>query len=316
MPQSPNKLLAALPGREYRRMRPLLRTLSLPAEAALPHCGQTRVYFPGTGLCSIINRMADGSVIEVACVGSEGLVGLNALNGEFPADRNGFVQVGDGTVEYIPLMLFERELARDGELREVVDSYCHSFLEAMIQAVACNRLHTFQERCARWLLSAHDRLGRARFELKTRFLARAMGAKNSEVSAVLANLEQLGVIRHDPVSVTVIDAVGLRRLACRCYDAMKRGYTLAVRLAEKQQRPAAPDIGARILPMRPGVAACTLCGSSAKVPHKNGHDCILALDAEIVALTHRSHTLRKYRAQLLANRAQMFRDILKRSGSS
>lgn len=317
MSQSPNKLLAALPGREYRRMRPLLRTISLPAEAALPHCGQTRVYFPGTGMCSIINRMADGSVIEVACVGNEGLVGLSALAGEFLTERNGFVQVGDGTVQYMPLMLFEREIARTVELRELVDSHCHSFLETMIQSVACNRLHTFQERCARWLLSAHDRLGRVQFELKTRFLARALGAKNSEAGAVLVNLERLGVITHDATSVTVLDAVGLRRLACRCYDAMKRGYTLAVPLASSKERlPVARDTGAKVLLMRPGVVPCTLCGSSAKVPHKSGHDCILALDEEIGTLTRRTHTLRKYRAQLLANRAQLFRDILKRSQSS
>lgn len=76
MSQSGNKLLAALPAREYQRLRPLMRTLYLPAEAALPHCGQTRVYFPLTGLCSIIDKMADGAGIEVACIGSEGVVGF------------------------------------------------------------------------------------------------------------------------------------------------------------------------------------------------------------------------------------------------
>ena len=177
MSQSANKLLAALPRRDYQRLRPLLRTLHLPAETGLPHCGQTRVYFPGTGLCSIINKMADGSGIEVACIGNEGVVGLNALAGESPAERNGFVQVADGTVEYMPAVFFERELARNGRFREVVDRFCHSFLETVIQAVACNRLHTTEQRCCRWLLSVHDRIGRGRFELKVRFLARAMGVE-------------------------------------------------------------------------------------------------------------------------------------------
>ena len=316
MPQSPNNVLAALPAGEYRRIRPLLRTLSLSAEAPLPHCGATRVYFPGSGLCSIMNRMADGSVIEIACVGKEGLIGLSALAGEFPAERNGFVQVGDGTVQYMPLTLFERELARNGTLRGVVDRFCHAFLETMVQSVACNRLHTFQERCARWLLSAHDRLGRARFELKARFLARAMGTKTADVAGVLANLEKLGVIRYDDTSVTILDAVGLRRLACRCYEVMRRGYTLAVPVARKPPDKEASDARARILPMRAVAGTCTLCGSTARVPHKNGHDCIVALDEEIAALLHKMHTLRKYRAQLLASRAQMFRDILKRSRSS
>jgi CRP-like cAMP-binding protein len=311
MSQSANKLLAALPRREYERLRPLLRTVHLPAEAGLPHCGQTRVYFPGTGLCSIINRMADGSGIEVACIGSEGVVGLSALAGDSPAERNGFVQVADGTVEYLPAVFFERELARNGRFREVVDRFCHSFLGTVIQAVACNRLHTTDERCCRWLLSVHDRLGRGRFELKVRFLARAMGVKNSEVAAILASLEEQGLVQHDGQSITILDPIGLRRLACGCYAAMKRTYTAGI--AGEKPHEVLPLKVARVLRMRPGGNACTLCGSSTGVPHTNSHACILALDEEIAGLIQRTHTLRKYRAQLLADRAQLYRNILKRS---
>jgi CRP-like cAMP-binding protein len=312
MSQSANKLLAALPPREYQRLRPLLRTLHLPAESALPHCGQTRVYFPGTGLCSIINKMADGSGIEVACIGSEGVVGLHWLAGEAPSDRNGFVQVGDGSVQYIPGVLFDREMARNGRFRELIDTFSHSFLEMMIQAVACNRLHTTEERCCRWVLSVHDRLGRGRFELKLRFLARAMGVKNSEVAPIVTSLEEHGLIRHDGSSITILDTIGLRRRACRCYDAMKRNYTLERLVAEPKT--VASAFAAKILPMRPGLSGgCTLCGSTTRLPHKNGHECILALDEEIAGLVQRTHTLRKYRAQLMANRAQLYRDILKRS---
>jgi CRP-like cAMP-binding protein len=310
MSQSDNKLLAALPRRDYRRLRPLLRTLHLPAETGLPHCGQTRVYFPETGLCSIINKMADGSGIEVACIGSEGVVGLNALAGESPDERNGFVQVADGTVQYMPAVFFERELARNGRFREAVDRFCQSFLETVIQAVACNRLHATEERCCRWLLSAHDRIGRGRFELKVRFLARAMGVRNSEVAAILASLEEQGLVSHDGQSITILDTIGLRRLACGCYEAMKRGY--APGAAEKPTI-AVPQPSARVLQMRTGAGACTQCGSSTRVPHLNGHACILALDEEIASLVQKTHTLRKYRAQLLANRAQLYRDILKRS---
>jgi hypothetical protein len=314
--QSTNKLLAALPARDYARIRPLLRNVTLPAEAALPHCGQTRVYFPATGLCSIINSMADGSAIEVACVGNEGIVGLDSLTLQCPKGRNSFVQVGDGTTQYMPLVLFEHEMARKGEFAAIVDGYCHMFLQMVIHSIACNRLHSFEERCCRWLLSAHARLGRARFELKPRFLARAMGGKNSEVAAVLKSLDDMSIIRHDALSVTIVDSVGLRRLACRCHET--HGFINARRFtaAEDPKPVGHRNGGARILPMRPGVGACTLCGLSTNAPHKNAHDCILALDEEIAASTRRTHTLRKYRAQMLASRAQMFRDILKRSRSS
>ncbi len=314
MSQSANKLLAALPSRDYQRLRPVLRTVHLAAETSLPHCGQTRVYFPGTGLCSIINKMADGSGIEVACIGNEGVVGLNALSGDTPLERNGFVQVADGTVEYIPAVLFERELARNGRFREVVDRFCHSFLETVIQAVACNRLHTTDQRCCRWLLSVHDRLGRGRFELKVRFLARAMGVRNSEVATILASLQDQGLVQHDGLSITILDTIALRRLACGCYDAMKRAYATAVPVEEP--RVAQPAATARVLRIRPGAGACTLCGSTTSIPHANSHACILALDKEISGLIRRTHTLRKYRAQLLATRAQQYRNILKRSAGS
>ena len=311
MPQSANKLLAALPRREYQRLQPLLRTLHLSAETGLPHCGQTRVYFPGTGLCSIINKMADGSGIEVACIGSEGIVGLNALAGESPAERNGSVQVADGTVEDMPAVFFERERARSGHFREAVDRFCHSFLETVIQAVACNRLHTTDERCCRWLLSVHDRIGRGRFELKARFLARAMGVRNSEVSAILASLEEQGLVAYDGQSITIVDAIGLRRLTCSCYAAMKRAY--APDAAAERPATAVPGPTARLLRMRPGAGACPLCGLSTHVPHLNGHAFTLELDEGVAVSIQKTHTLRKYRAQLLANRAQLYRDILKRS---
>ena len=313
MPQSANKLLAAIPRRDYQRLRPLLRTLELPAETALPHCGQTRVYFPGTGLCSIISKMADGSGIEVACVGNEGVVGLNALTGEEPEERNGFVQVGNGTVQYLPAVLFERELARNGRFREIVDRFCQSFLETVIQAVACNRLHTTEERCCKWLLGAHERIGRGRFELKVRFLARAMGVKNSEIAAIFSKMEAQGLIFHDGDSITILDPIGLRRHACGCYRAMKRAYAPPAETDKPPKQAGDTAQSARILKMRPAGGACTLCGSSTNVPHTNGHACILALDEEIAGLIQRTHTLRKYRAQLLANRAQLYRDILKRS---
>jgi hypothetical protein len=259
--------------------------------------------------------MSDGCDIEVACVGNEGIVGLDSLTLQCPQGRNSFIEVGDGTTQYMPLVLFEYEMARNGGLAAIVDGYCHVFLQMVIQSIACNRLHSFQERCCRWLLSTHTRLGRARFELKPRFLARAMGAKNSEVTAVLTTLAGMGVIRHDTRSVTIVDAVGLKRLACRCHESHgidARSFTVS-----EAPKPVAPrEGGARVLPMRPGVGACTLCGLSTNAPHKDAHDCILALDEEIAASTRRTHTLRKYRAQLLANRAQMFRDILTRSRSS
>ena len=139
-----------------------------------------------------------------------------------------------------------------------------------------------------------------------------MGVRNSEVAAILASLEEQGLVSHDDQSITILDAIGLRRLACGCYSAMKRAY-MPEPAVEKAKDPAAWPRQRPSAAHAAGRGACTLCGSSTRVPHRNGHACILALDEEIAGLIQKTHTLRKYRAQLLANRAQLYRDILKRS---
>lgn len=316
-PHSPNRLLASLPRPDYARLLPHLRTMRLTNDAALPHCGETRVYFPGTGLCSITNTMSDGALIEIASVGNEGVVGLTTLTGESPDRSHTFLHVGEGTAQWMPLLLFERELSREGTLRELVDRYCRIFLESMIQAVACNRLHSLTERCARWLLTTHHRLGRAKFEMGQGTLARVLGVKASELAAVVMKFEQLGLIKQEERTFTIFDDVGLKRLTCPCYHALKRGYIDAQpadesKLEEKSQPFAAQP--AKILAIRPlGETTCMLCGSAKRLPHKSDHECILALDEEIKSLFARMKSLRKTRANMLSRRLEMYRSFLKNS---
>ena len=117
-------------------------------------------------------------------------------------------------------------------------------------------------------------LGRGRFELKARFLARAMGVRNSEVAAILALLEEQGLVTYDGQSITILDAIGLRRLTCSCYAAMKRAY--APDLLPRSSRPPCRGRRPRCCVCGRAAGACTLCGSSTHVPHQNGHACILA----------------------------------------
>lgn len=317
-PQSPNKLLAALPREDYTRLLPHLRTVRLSNDATLPHCGETRVYFPGTGLCSITNSMSDGALIEIASVGNEGVVGLTTLSGESPDRRHTFLHVGEGTAQWMPLVLFESELLHEGALRELVDRYCRIFLESMIQAVACNRLHSLTERCARWLLTTHHRLGRAKFEMGPNTLARVLGVKASELVSVVMKFEQLGLIKQEPLAFTIFDEVGLKRLTCPCFHALKRGYAEAQPAGEAkpEQKPESSVIQpAKILAIRPpGETTCMLCGSAKRLPHKSSHECIVALDEEIQGLFARVKSLRKTRANMLSRRIEMYRSFLKNSG--
>lgn len=321
-PHSPNKLLAALSPREYGKLLPILRTVRLASDAPLPHCGDIRVYFPGTGMCSMTSSMADGALIEIAAVGNEGLVGLPTLTGEISPRRHRFIQIADGTAQWMPLIVFERELMRGGALRELVDRFSRVFLETMIQAAACNRLHNLTERCARWLLTTHDRVGRAKFELAPDTLARVLGVKPARLEPVIIRFERMDFIKQDSHSLTIFDAVGLKRLTCSCYHTLKRGYTEAQPTeaqpgdeAKLDKRRVALAQRAKVLVMRaPSDTACMLCGCTNRLPHKSDHECILALDDEIKGMLNQMKTLRKTRTNLLARRLSMYRSFLKNSG--
>jgi hypothetical protein len=101
--QSSNRLLAALPADEYRRLMPELHTIHLRNGEGLPHCGETRVYFPERGICSVANVMDDGRMIEIATVGSEGVVGMSVLAGLHQLTRNSYMQIGDGCARFMLL---------------------------------------------------------------------------------------------------------------------------------------------------------------------------------------------------------------------
>lgn len=309
-PQSPNKLLASLPREHYARLLPDLRTVRLANDAPLPHCGETRVYFPGTGLCSITSSMTDGALIEIASVGNEGLVGLTTLTGEAPR-RHTFLHVGEGTAQWMPLVLFERQLAQEEGMRQLVDRFTRIFLETMIQAVACNRLHSLPERCARWLLTTHDRLGRAKFEMGPRTLGRVLGVKPGAIEPIVMNFERLGLISQNRQTFTIFDAVGLKRLACRCYESLKRGYT-EVNAQTPETSPLPPSETAKIIRMRPaGDTGCMLCGLTVHLPHKSSHECLVALDQELEQMFKRMQSLRTMRKTLLMQRLSMYRSFLK-----
>src|SRR5437762_3342412 len=188
--QSGNKLLAALPAVDYRRILPELRTIHVAAGDKLGECGATRVYFPCSGICSVRSEMEDGRRIEVAAVGNEGLVGFASITGDIPLKRS-FVQMTDGFAQYMPLASFEREIARGGPLSMQVERFSRVFLEFAIQLAACNRLHSLQERYCRWLLMTSDRAQRPRVALKPVQVAGALGAKRQDLAVVTKTLQNL-----------------------------------------------------------------------------------------------------------------------------
>jgi hypothetical protein len=297
--RSRNKLLASLSSQEYQRIAPHLRRVRVAAETPLPHCGDTRVYFPGMASTSILTEMSDGAMIEVASFGNEGVVGLPVL-GTLPAvGARKYIQIGDGIVEYIPLPVFLRLLG-DSEFARVLENYSRSFLKSMMQLAACNGRHPLRARCVRWILTTRDRLGRARFELTQPFLASVLGAKQKAVHNVMSALAGNQLLAYDSSSVTVLDPIGLKRHACSCYGGLKHAVHAAEsqHAVDKSQRPRPAQRG-NVVQMR-SLNVCTVCGLAATPSHITHADCLHAIDKEIRSLLTRTRTLTNQRALITA----------------
>jgi CRP-like cAMP-binding protein len=180
------------------------------------------VYFPLQSVVSILTRAQGTSGVEVATIGNEGLVGISLAWGAAELNSAEVLQVQvPGPALRIPAATFTAELARDSDLAGVVRRYTQAFVTQLMQQVACNGLHSIEERCARWILLTHDRVGADEFPLTQEFLAQMLGVRRASVTLVAGMLQQAGFIRYRRGRVTVTDRAGLEGAACECYAVLR-----------------------------------------------------------------------------------------------
>ena len=221
--QSANHLLAALPPDEYQRLGPELNFRPLKLRQTLHKHGERigEVYFPGRSVCSITNTMEDGGMVEVAMVGREGLVGIGAFLGDAMSTGDAVVQVQAEGAQAMSLDVFRREMDRRGPLYDVVNRYSQAFVGLIMQSVACNGLHSAEERCCRWLLMTRDRVERDEFPLTHELLAVMLGVRRPTVTLVLAELQRAGIVSHVRGQVRIVDRKALEDASCECYKTTR-----------------------------------------------------------------------------------------------
>ena len=221
-----NHLLRALPAADLRRLMPDMETIAVRPRHVLYRSGERlkHVFFPNGGVFSITTVLPDGSQVEVATVGDEGMVGIEALFGaDATAPGETFLQVPDGSAVKLSVTAFRRELARFGPLNTLMGRYAQTVIAQMMQSTACNARHQVQERCARWLLMTHDRVHEQDFHLSHEFLAMMLGVRRPTVTVVAGVLQQAGLISYKHGNVSVLDRKGLEAASCACY-AVIRGH--------------------------------------------------------------------------------------------
>ncbi len=224
--RSPNNLLAGLPAAEYKRLLPSLTTGPLKFKQVLHKHGSKidTVYFPGGGVCSVVNTMADGRTVEVATIGKEGFVGVTIFLGGEIALAEAFVQVGGGTAQSMPTEAFRREIDRGGAFYNLISRYSQALQALIMQSTACNSLHSVEERCSRWLLMTHDRVDGDELNLTHEFLGYMLGVRRPTVSLVLGTLQKAGLVRNGTKRITVVDRKRLEETSCECYQVVQSTF--------------------------------------------------------------------------------------------
>ena len=218
-PPQTNRLLAALPPNDYERIAPFLKTIPLKLKQTLHKVGEPveYVYFPGGGFLSLLTVLQNGTMVEVATVGREGMAGLPAALNSDPSPSETFVQGESEWCWRMPTPAFRREIERRGALHELVSRYSHALFAVVMQSTACNAIHSVEQRLARWLLTAQDRMQANDFPLTQEFLAMMLGASRPMVTVVAGTLQKAGLITYHRGHLTVVDRERLEAASCECY---------------------------------------------------------------------------------------------------
>jgi CRP-like cAMP-binding protein len=217
-----NRLLAALPQDLYARVASDIRMAKVAVGDTLLENGVaiSHVYFPNTGVYSVTNEMRDGELVEVATVGFEGMLGINVFLGDMLGAGRSLMQVPDGPLPKMAVGRFLKLCAEPGPFRTAVSRYAQANMLQLMQGTACNALHSLEQRCCRWLLQTHDRVGEDEFLLKHEFLAIMLGATRPRVTKVLGVLQVSGIITSRYGRIRVIDRKKLERTSCECYEVI------------------------------------------------------------------------------------------------
>jgi CRP-like cAMP-binding protein len=217
-----NRLLLALPPRNLTQLLPDLthvecrrQQILIDADGPLDH-----VYFPDSGVVSVVAVYPDGSIIEMATIGREGSTGFQAVFGARVSSARLLVQL-PGTAAAMHRRDFARAMETMPAFRNLMLAHVHAFLEQVMVSAACNGAHTLKQRLARWLLMMRDRHDSDVMLLTQDLLAEMLGVHRPTITNVARALQRDGLIRLRRGSVEIVDRAGLIRASCECYAVVR-----------------------------------------------------------------------------------------------
>ncbi|WP_149196273.1 Crp/Fnr family transcriptional regulator [Luteimonas suaedae] len=220
-----NGLLADLPADVCERLSPDLHPVELPVGKVLyeSHAQQHLMYFPRSGIVSLLHVTKSGDSAEIAMVGNEGMVGTAVLVDSRSTPSTAMVQVA-GEALVLKADAVDREFKRAGAFQFVILRYTQAVIAQMAQMAICNRHHTVEQQLSRRLLLCVDRLGSNELRMTQEAIAHMLGVRREGVTEAAGRLQEAGLIRYSRGRIMVVDRKGLERRSCECYETIKEEY--------------------------------------------------------------------------------------------
>jgi CRP-like cAMP-binding protein len=214
--------LLALPSGLLKRLTPELEQIHCHREQVLIDADSVldHVFFPDSGVVSVVAVYADGSIIEMATIGREGCTGVQAIFGAKSSSARFFVQI-PGSAAKMSRTAFTRAMRSMPVFRNLMNAYAHAFLEQVMVSAACNGAHGLKERLARWLLMMRDRSDDDTLLITQNVLSEMLGVQRPTITNAARELESAGLIERGKRQVTILDRQGLARESCECYQLVR-----------------------------------------------------------------------------------------------
>ena len=217
-----NRLLLALPASDLEQLMPGIEQIRcergqilMDADSPLDH-----LFFPDSGVVSVVAVYADGSIIEMATIGREGCTSVQAIFGAERSSVRLLVQIPGGAAK-MPRAVFTRVIGSMPSFRSLMYAYAQAFLEQVLVSVACNGAHSLKQRLARWLLMMRDRADDDALQITQNLLAEMLGVQRPTVTNAARKMENAGLIVRGRRQVSIFDRPGLVAASCECYQLVR-----------------------------------------------------------------------------------------------
>jgi CRP-like cAMP-binding protein len=218
-----NRLLLALRDEEFRSIRPHLEFVNLPHHLSLhqPHRTVKYAHFPNEGLISLVVELKDGKSVEAGLLGKDGASGMPAVMGLSRSPLREIVQIA-GNGFRVKISTLQEILESNPLMHVILGRYAAGLAMQVAQTAACNRIHKIEERLARWLLIAQDRLESGTVNITHDFLATMLGTDRPSVTLAAGVLQKREIIIYTRGSVKILNRKKLEQFACECYAVVSQ----------------------------------------------------------------------------------------------